>query len=131
MRNNVILIAAFLSMPGCSSFDWARLAPPGIVKYEEIASKKPPNETIQLELNRNREETASSYPKIADMPINSDAEQRGALGKLNEESNSLIVSREELELQLNSDRAQANQERASREPLSTSPDIIQPSDMEE
>ena len=60
----VLGLAAFTV--GCAGTDFARLAPPGIIRYEKIAEKKEPNPTIIERISDRREETQARFPKIGE-----------------------------------------------------------------
>lgn len=51
---------------GCAGTDLARLAPPGIIRYEKIADEKEPNPTITERIENRREESRPSYPKLGE-----------------------------------------------------------------
>lgn len=54
---------------GCASDSvFARFAPPGVVKYEDIASEKPPNPAIQETVREYRDTTRRRFPVLSRTP---------------------------------------------------------------
>ncbi len=51
---------------GCAGTDLARLAPPGIVRYERIADEKEPNPTITATVAERREDVRPRFPKLGE-----------------------------------------------------------------
>ncbi len=51
---------------GCSGLELARLAPPGIIRYERIADEKEPNPTIKARVAERRTEVKPKFPKLGE-----------------------------------------------------------------
>ena len=51
---------------GCAGTDLARLAPPGIIRYERIADEKEPNPTILAKREERRENAQARFPKLGE-----------------------------------------------------------------
>jgi len=67
-------------LAGCADMQLARFAPPGIIKYEELAGDQPPNPLIAERIEERVEDSDSPFPVIARTPSQSPsgrpAEQR-------------------------------------------------------
>lgn len=111
-------MTATLALAGCSSFDLSRLAPPGIVKHEEIASEKPPNPAI-AEMIAARKQTADPrFPVLSQTPAAGPPPPRPDRARIDAETTALVAARETLEAGLAEDRAAAEAESAERDALS-------------
>jgi hypothetical protein len=60
--------AAAVAVTGCANYQWARLAPPGILKYEDIASQKPPNPAVEKEIAQIDDASPSRFPRLSETP---------------------------------------------------------------
>ena len=92
---------------GCSGVQWRRLAPPGIVKYEEIEGEKPPNAEIEKRVEQYREDGPARFPKLADAPSEADRPAQRSEKQLEQEISELAEAREVLADALEKDRAGA------------------------
>lgn len=54
------------AVTGCSGLELARLAPPGIIRYERIADEKEPNPTIVERVAERRETIDPEFPKLGE-----------------------------------------------------------------
>ena len=66
-----VLFAAFglIVLNGCANSQLARFAPPGIVKYEDIASEKPQSEEIKARIEERRAEpNTGKFPVLSETP---------------------------------------------------------------
>jgi len=101
---------------GCADLRLSRFAPPGIIKYEDIASKAPPNPAIQQQLDERPKNDDARFPLIAQTParppVRRPKEQQQAL------SDRLVGARDELEADIKDDREAIAAERASAQLLS-------------
>ncbi len=55
-----------LATAGCAGVDLARLAPPGIIRYERIADEKEPNPTIVTRIEERRVDEQPRFPKLGE-----------------------------------------------------------------
>ncbi len=62
-----ILVIAALAAAGCAD-GLKRFAPPGIVKYEELAKDQPPNPTIVERIEAQKDEPSDGFPNLAEQP---------------------------------------------------------------
>ena len=126
--------AAATAFAGCAGVE--RFAPPGIVKYEDLAKDQPMNEQIKARAVEARAEGAATYPNLSKLPqaapeTLSDEEQaaletalkemRAALGDAvaadggaaaaSEGAQALIGARDALKALVEADDAKARDER--------------------
>jgi len=101
------LAALIAASPGCSSLK--RLAPPGILKYEELAGDQPVNPEIKQRIAERRREIDRRFPDLSAQPSRRPAEasmaERDALAA------GLIDARDELQAAVEADRAASDAER--------------------
>ena len=57
------------SLGACSSIDLKTLAPPGIIKYEQIADEKPANPAIVEEIENYKATEERTFPNLAEEPV--------------------------------------------------------------
>ena len=59
---------ALLAASGCSSGALKRFAPPGIVKYEELAKDQPANPVIVQRIEVQKDEPGGGFPNLSEEP---------------------------------------------------------------
>lgn len=106
-------LAAILLLQGCSNSTLARFAPPGLVKYEDIASKKPPNPAIEQTVRDYREDTKSRFPVLSETPTAEPAPQIPTGAVRDATKADLIEGRDELAKALEQDQAAIDADRAA------------------
>ncbi len=116
--------AGAIAVTGCSSLDLARFAPPGVVKYEDIASEKPPNPTIQAAVDERKATPDKEFPKLAETPSEKDRPQKRRLSEVNEEIGELAGARDNLNAEVAASREQAEAEMAEIMPLPDQRDAL-------
>lgn len=62
-----LLAIAMLAAAGCSG-GLKRFAPPGIVKYEELAKGQPVNPAIAARIEAYQDESAGGFPNLSEQP---------------------------------------------------------------
>lgn len=63
----VLFCAALLAAPGCANL--ARFAPPGFVKYEDLAGDAPPNPAIEARIAEvKKEQKGDGFPNLSKAP---------------------------------------------------------------
>jgi hypothetical protein len=62
-----LLALAALAAAGCSG-GLKRFAPPGIVKYEELAKDQPVNAAIAARIEQYRNQSAGGFPNLSEQP---------------------------------------------------------------
>lgn len=62
----VILCLALLAAPGCSGL--ARFAPPGILKYEDLAKGQPQSPVIKDRIAEAKKEDREGFPNLSETP---------------------------------------------------------------
>ncbi len=98
---------AVLAGTGCSSLELARFAPPGLVKYEDIASEKPPNPAIQEILDAQTVASDAEYPDLSQTPSEKDRPQKRSSRWVANQTNLLEDSRDTINEAVEAERAQA------------------------
>ena len=70
VRSHAVLLTAgtLVFLPGCSTLDLKRFAPPGLIKYENIADEAPVNPNIDETIARHRQNGDARYPSLGDGP---------------------------------------------------------------
>lgn len=61
-------MAPALALGACSKAQLVRFAPPGIIKYEELAGDQPPSPQIQERIAERREEARPRFPNLSETP---------------------------------------------------------------
>ena len=116
--------AGFVALQGCESGDLARFAPPGVIKYEEIASEKPQNPEVAARIAERRAEPGSGrYPNLSEAPGAGDRPKKRKAADVEGEMSELAVMRDGLDAAVDSDRAAAAEELA--EDLTAGRDALQ------
>ncbi|WP_425408708.1 hypothetical protein [Hyphococcus sp.] len=100
-----------IALCACANSELARFAPPGIVKYEDIAGDQPVNPQVAGRIaERKSEPDTGKFPILAQTPAERPEQRSDAEVELMEEQ--LLESRENLELGIVEDRAAAAEEAA-------------------
>lgn len=120
----MLLTAATLVLSGCSNFDLARLAPPGIIKYEDIAGEKPPNPAIKEAVAARKETADPRFPVLSQTPAAGPPPARPDMARVNAEAAELTETRASLDAGLAEDRAAAKADRAERDALDSRRDSL-------
>ncbi len=112
----VLAGAAIAAVGGCADLNLARFAPPGILKYEDIAGDQPASPEIQARIAERKAETKSRTPNLSKqpqkIPEGASTEERAALsGELHAKHTALLEAVE-------SDRQTAIEERDAEVTLS-------------
>ncbi|WP_428409384.1 hypothetical protein [Hyphococcus sp.] len=98
-------------LAGCESGDLARFAPPGIVKYEDLAGDQPVNPNVARRIEERREEEgAGKFPRLAETPDEGDRPEKKPRKELAAEKAALVDARETLAEEVAADRAGAEAE---------------------
>lgn len=99
---------AVFSLSACANSDLARFAPPGIIKYEEIAGDQPVNPEVAESIAeyKARPDTGR-FPRLAETPDEDDRPEKRPQEEVESEMDELASARETLEEQLAEDRAEA------------------------
>ena len=127
-RNGFWLTAAFLSAvllaQGCANSSLARFAPPGIVKYEDIAGEKPPNPAIQESVRNYRQETRGEFPVLSETPSAGRPPAKPPDEQRDSRLQGLIEKRDVFAAELEADRAAAEADLVERKKLSAESDAF-------
>jgi len=101
-----LLTAAAFSAAGCSSLELARFAPPGIIKYEQIANKKPPNTAMQEIIDERREASEKKFPVLFETPSQKDIPTKRTVTEVTAEIEALEAARDYLAAAVEASRGQ-------------------------
>ncbi len=111
MVKDFFVFAAALLVMGCSGVQWRRLAPPGILKYEELASEKPPNPVIDEQIAERKDGEKTHFPNLSLAPSLSDLPPERSQDVLKAEMDALAAARDVLAGEVAVDRAAVDEER--------------------
>ncbi len=101
-------LAALLALaPACTSLK--RLAPPGILKYEELAGDQPVNPEIKERIAERRREIDQRFPNLSEQPSQRPAE--APLAEREALIEELTAARDGLQAAVEEDRAASGAER--------------------
>ncbi len=92
-----------LATIGCAGVDLARLAPPGIIRYERIADEKPPNPTIAARIEERRDSEKPKIPKLGETAAGGAKMSRIPNTGVDDEVMRLETERENLEMAIATD----------------------------
>lgn len=97
-----------LALAGCAKADLIRFAPPGIVKYEEIAGDEPVNPVVAERIRTYRDNPdARGFPNLSEAPGPGDRPARPGEPEIASRKETLQGARNALEADIAADRAQA------------------------
>lgn len=130
------MLALLLVISGCSSTDFRRLAPPGIIKYEQIASEKEQNPAIAAEIDAYKANTKAKFPVIGrtpagtsnpNIPGNRNADQLGdQTGSLAERRDKLLEEVAADQNAVEADRTEVDELSSAGANLADDPAITKP-----
>lgn len=95
---------------GCTGFNFERLAPPGIIRYERIADQKEPNPAIVAELEAYEADKKAKFPKIGETAAGKANVERASLGAVEAQIKTLEEARDELQEGVESDQRAAQRD---------------------
>ncbi len=107
----LLLVAAVFSAAGCSSLELARFAPPGFIKYEHIANKKPPNTALQETIAERRKAGKKRFPVLFEEPSTEDIPIKRETAEVAADIAVLEAARDELTTAVEASREQAEDDR--------------------
>lgn len=102
-------LAALAFAPGCSGLK--RLAPPGILKYEDLEAGQPPNPVIQERIAARRASVDQRFPNLSDQPSQRPEEMTEAARQAT--AAALAEARDALAEAVAQDRAASDAERSA------------------
>ena len=101
-----------MSLQGCANSELARFAPPGIIKYEDIAGDKPQNPEVAARIvDRRAEPSAGDFPVLSQTPGPKQRPKKRPAADIKAEKAELITAREQLEAAVADQRARSDSER--------------------
>lgn len=106
-----LVFSAVVVAGGCANLHLARFAPPGLIKYEDIAGDQPANPQIQARIAERKAVTKSKTPNLSEqpqkVPTGMSANERTAL------TTELLGERDRLDAQVEKDRQAAEAEQGT------------------
>ena len=109
----ILVTAAALAVASCSNTSLSRFAPPGIVKYEDIASEKPQNPEVAARIaERRAEKGAGKFPRLSATPGKEDRPEPLPAEEVDAELDMLSEKADRLAAAVADDRAAAEAEMA-------------------
>lgn len=105
---------------GCSQGALTRFAPPGIIKYEDIASEKPANPAISAVIKERKDAGDADFPLIAETPGASARPAKPEQAAIDAQVSELTRARDGLNAAVEHDRIEAENESQSASALEDS-----------
>ena len=106
-------LPGFAALQGCADTQLMRFAPPGIIKYEEIAGDQPVNPQVAERIAERRAETGGAkFPNLAQAPDEGDRPAMRPTAELQAEKDALAGARDDLADDIAGDRTVAEEELA-------------------
>lgn len=112
VKQPILAVAFILAAAGCTQLELARFAPPGIIKYEDLAGDQPQNPAIQERIAERKTEADARYPILSETPGESDRPELPPEAERNAQLEALSAQRDALEIAVNADRAAADAEKS-------------------
>ena len=111
-----LAVASFLAA-GCAELQLSRFAPPGVVKYEDIASEKEPNPAIVEAIETQKETSTRDYPRLSEAPSERDRPRKRPSSRVTGQIKKLARARDELNEEVAAARQEAEADIAEMPPL--------------
>lgn len=101
--------AVILAAAGCTELELARFAPPGLIKYEDLAGDQPVNPAIaaRIENRKTDADADTEYPVLARTPGEDDRPALRPAAERTAQIEELVLMREQLQRAADLDRAAA------------------------
>ena len=100
-------------LSGCANSELARFAPPGIIKYEDLAGDKPMNPTVAARIEeRKAEPDTGNFPILSETPGAEQRPVKRTQAEIEGEKAGLTTARDELSDEISEDRSQASADKA-------------------
>jgi Sec-independent protein translocase protein TatA len=92
----------------CANSDLARFAPPGLVKYEDIAGDQPINPVVAERVaERKQEPGAGKFPRLSETPGKAQRPAKRPVAEVESQMSELAAARDTVDKALAEDRAEA------------------------
>jgi hypothetical protein len=106
-----LALIGFVALQGCESGDLMRFAPPGIVKYEDLAGDQPQNPDVAARIaERRAEPDTGEFPILSTAPGKEDRPKKRKKADVESEMSGLAGAREDLAEAVGADRAASAEE---------------------
>ncbi len=104
-------LVAFFALAACANTDLARFAPPGIVKYEDLAGDQPINPAVAARVEERKAETGTGrFPKLAETPGKKDRPRPNPADQVSGEMDALDGARDAADAAMSEARAEILEE---------------------
>ncbi|MEM8936890.1 MAG: hypothetical protein AAGC77_10830 [Pseudomonadota bacterium] len=124
MQWRLIFIGFLLCAAGCANLDLARFAPPGLVKYEEIAGDQPPNPEIEKLVAARKEEPNVKFPILSQTPGAADQPKIPSQQVVDAQSQELNAARDAVQLAADNDRKSVEADKSGIDALRDERDAL-------
>ena len=125
MSKILLILPVLLLSAGCSSDQLARLAPPGILKYEEIASEKPANPAIVEEIENRKEDRKARFPNLSEAPQGLERPEDRSVDAVEADIDALAAARDALQTEVGKERAATADDRSVLEQIEEERDALE------
>ncbi len=109
--------AVILAAAGCTELELARFAPPGLIKYEDLAGDQPVNPAIEARIQNRNIDADAQYPVLARTPGEDDRPTLRPAAERTAQMDELVSMREQLQVAADLDRAAVEAEKPDSELL--------------
>lgn len=126
VKQPIFIAAIILAAAGCTKLDLLRFAPPGVIKYEDLAGDQPVNPAIEARIeNRKTDADADTkFPVIAHTPGEDDRPTVRPAAERTAQMEELVSMREQLQDAADRDRAAAEADKPKVELLPEQRDAL-------
>lgn len=111
VKQPILAVAFILAAAGCTQLELARFAPPGIIKYEDLAGDQPANPAIQERIAERKQEGDTRFPVLSETPGESDRPELPPEAERNAQLEELSAQRDALRVAVEADREAAESEK--------------------
>lgn len=125
MAKRLYIFLIVLGAAGCTEVHWRRLAPPGILKYEEIANRKPPNPAIEEKVSEFNTGEAPRFPNLSQTPSEADRPAPRTKQELDTAIAELVEARDRLDAKLDIDRAESEADQQASQNIVSGRDALE------
>ena len=124
VKQPIFAAAVILAAAGCTELELARFAPPGLIKYEDLAGDQPVNPAIEARIENRKIDTDAGYPVLARTPGEDDRPVLRPAAERTAQMEDLVSMREQLLRAADLDRAAVDAEKPEAELLPEQRDAL-------
>ncbi len=107
VKQPIFAAVIIIATAGCTELELARFAPPGIIKYEDLAGDQPMNPAIEERIETRKVDVDADYPVLARTPGEDDRPALRPASEREEQMEELVAMRDQLQSAADSDRQAA------------------------